>query len=294
MSVAPAATPLTAATRLAAVIGDPVRHSLSPVLLNAAFATVGLDWAYLAFEVPRGGAGGAVAAMRTLGMGGMSVTMPHKAAVHDLVDARTSAAAALGAVNCVSWDGDRLVGDNTDGPGLVDALARRPGIDVAGRRCALVGAGGAARAVARALGQAGAAEVVVVNRSPGPAAQAAALAGPGGRVGRPADVATADLVVNATPVGMEGGGGGPGDVPVDPRLLRSEQVVVDLVYHPLETAFLRAARAAGAVPVDGLGMLVHQAAHAFERWTGCPPPVAAMEAAARTALAPRHPSAGDP
>lgn len=279
---------ITGATRAAAVIGWPARHSLSPTILNAAFAAAGADWVYLAFEVPEGRAAEAVAAMRALGLGGLSVTMPHKAAVHDAVDDRTPVAADLGAVNCVFWRGDRLVGDNTDGDGFLDALGHDHGIEVAGRRCVLVGAGGAGRAVARALGVAGAAEVAVVNRSPAPAARAAALAGPAGRVGLPADVGAADLVVNATPLGMAGSATGDEPaLPVDPQALRPGQVVVDLVYHPVETPLLAAARRRGAVPVDGVGMLVHQAARAFRRWTGEPAPVGAMAAAARRELARR-------
>ena len=279
---------ITGATRTAAVIGWPARHSLSPTILNAAFAAAGADWVYLAFEVPEGRAAEAVAAMRTLGLGGLSVTMPHKAAVHDAVDDRTPVAADLGAVNCVFWRGDRLVGDNTDGDGFLDALRHDHGIEVAGRRCVLVGAGGAGRAVARALGVAGAAEVAVVNRSPAPAARAAALAGPAGRVGLPADVGAADLVVNATPLGMAGAATGDEPaLPVDPQALSPGQVVVDLVYHPVETPLLAAARRRGAVPVDGVGMLVHQAARAFRRWTGEPAPVGAMAAAARRELARR-------
>ena len=154
--------------------------------------------------------------MRTLGLGGLSVTMPHKAAAYDAVDDRTPAAAALGAVNCVFHRDGRLVGDNTDGPGFVDALLRDEGLDLAGRRCVLLGAGGAGRAVARALGEAGVAEVVVVNRSPDPARRAAELAGQAGRVGEAADVAAADLVVNATSLGMAGGTGA-GATPGRPR-----------------------------------------------------------------------------
>ena len=276
---------ITGATRAAAVIGWPARHSLSPTILNAAFAAAGADWVYLAFEVPEGRAAEAVAAMRALGLGGLSVTMPHKAAVHDAVDERTPVAADLGAVNCVFWRGDRLVGDNTDGDGFLDALRHDHGIDVAGRRCVLVGAGGAGRAVARALGAAGAAEVAVVNRSPGPAARAAALAGPAGRVGVPADVGAADVVVNATPLGMgTARGDEPAPLPVDPQALRPAQVVVDLVYHPVDTPLLAAARRRGAAAVDGVSMLVHQGARAFRRWTGEPAPVSAMAAAARREL----------
>ncbi|MFO7281735.1 MAG: shikimate dehydrogenase [Thermoanaerobacterales bacterium] len=284
--------PVTGRTRVAAVIGSPVRHSLSPTIHNAAFAATGLDWVYVAFEVPEGRGGDAVAAVRTLGLAGLSVTMPHKAAVHDAVDERTPVAAALGAVNCVYWRGDRLVGDNTDGAGFLDALRADEGVEVGGRRCVVVGAGGAGRAVAHALGGAGAAEVVVVNRSPGPAARAAELAGAAGRVGEPADVARADLVVNATPLGM-GVGGADEPLPVDVGLLRPGQVVVDLIYQPAVTPLLAAAAERGAVAINGLGMLVHQAAHAFRRWTGQEPPVAAMREATARELARRAPPGAD-
>jgi shikimate dehydrogenase len=285
---------ITGATRLAAVIGWPARHSLSPTIFNAAFGAAGVDWAYVAFEVPEGRGGDAVEAMRTLGLGGLSVTMPHKAAVWSAVDERTPVADELGAVNCVFWRGDRLVGDNTDGAGLLDALREDQGIEVAGLRCMVVGAGGAGRAVAHALGRAGAGDVAVLNRSPGPAAVAVALAGAQGRVATPADVGTADLVVNATPVGMGGGnvaeGGGAALLPLDAGWLRPGQVVVDLIYHPLETSLLAAASARGAVAVNGVGMLVHQAAHAFRRWTGLEPPIDAMAGAARRELARRAPA----
>ena len=152
----------------------------------------------------------------------------------------------------------------------------------------MVGAGGAGRAVVRALGAAGAAEVVVVNRSPEAAARAAPLAGPAGRVGTAADVANADLVVNATPLGMDITHGGTEPLPVDEDFLHEGQVVADLVYHPLVTPLLSAARARGAVAVGGLGMLVHQAGHAFRNWTGEAPPLDAMTTAARHALARRQ------
>ncbi|MGE3621760.1 MAG: shikimate dehydrogenase [Acidimicrobiia bacterium] len=274
-------------TRLAAVIGAPIAHSMSPAILNAAFAARGLDWVYLAFEVPEGGAGRALDAVRALGIEGLSVTMPHKAAVIPGLDRLDEDAEALGAVNCVWRDGGRLVGSNTDGAGFVDALRVDHGVDPAGRRCLVVGAGGAGRSVARALGLAGASEVVVVNRSEGPARHAASLAGPAGRVGTAAEAADADLVVNATPLGMgapAASGTTPDPLPIDPGGLGPGQVVADLVYHPLETPLLVAARARGATVVDGLGMLVHQAGHAFRRWTAQDPPLAEMSRAARTAI----------
>jgi shikimate dehydrogenase len=277
---------MTGYTRLAGLIGWPVRHSLSPTILNAAFAEAELDWVFLAFEVPPEQGAAAVEGMRGLGLSGLTVTMPHKAVASAAVDLRTPVAEALDAVNCVFWDDDRLVGDNTDGGGFVDALRLDHGVDVSGRRCVVIGAGGAGRAVAYALAHAGAADVVVVNRSPDPARRAADLAAPVGRVGAMADIATADVVVNATSIGMAGANAGADapSLPLDPDLLHAGQVVVDVVYHPLVTPLLAAAAERGAQAVPGLGMLVHQAAHAFRRWTDVDPPVAAMAAAASAEL----------
>jgi shikimate dehydrogenase len=211
------------------------------------------------------------------------VTMPHKAAVLPALDELDPTAAALGAVNCVVRRGEVLAGHNTDGAGLVDSLRVDEDLDVAGLRCVVLGAGGAGRAVAHALGRAGAASVVVVNRTRERAVAAAGLAGPVGVVGEPGAVGDADLVVNATPVGM----GADVQLPLDPGLLGSGQVVVDLVYHPARTPLVDAAAAAGARAIGGLGMLVHQAGHAFTLWTGQPPPLAAMADGARRALAER-------
>jgi shikimate dehydrogenase len=270
----------TGTTRLAAVIGHPVRHSLSPVLHNAAFEALGLDWVYLAFDVAPGGAAAALDAMRTLGVDGLSVTMPHKADVAASVDVPSGAVRALQACNCVVRLGDgRLAGENTDGGGFVDSV-REAGHDPAGRRCVVLGAGGAARAVVAALADAAAADIAVVNRSQDRAVEAARLAAPVGRVGALDDVRSAHLVVNATSVGM----GEDRSLPCPAELLGPGQVVADLVYHPLETAWLAAGRARGAAGVDGLGMLVHQAARAFTLWTGVPAPVAVMRAAALAEL----------
>lgn len=296
---------VTGATRVAGVIGWPARHSLSPVIHNAAFAALGLDWVYVAFEVRPGEGVAAVEGMRALGLGGLNVTMPHKGAAWKAVDTRTEVAEALGAVNCVYWDGDQLAGDNTDAAGFLDSL-RDEDVDPAGMDCVVVGAGGAGRAVVWALAHAGAGRVTVVNRSPEPAERAAALAGAVGRVGRPQDVAGADLVVNATPVGMVDGVTEPsrtavageaetpegpihasGLLPIEPDALGSGQVVVDLIYDPETTPLLVQARARGGRSINGLGMLVHQAAHAFRRWTNEEPPVDTMAQAVSTELARR-------
>lgn len=274
-------TALAATTRVGAVLGSPVRHSLSPVLHNAAFAALGLDWVYVAFEVREAEAEAALRGAAALGLAGLSITMPLKDVTARVCDELSPQAASLGAVNCVVIEGGRLVGHSTDGAGFLDALP----IPVRGERVVVLGAGGAARAVVAAVAGAGAAEVVVVNRSTERGERAASLAGGAGRLGTLDDVPGAGIVVNATPVGMGGGAGDAGEMPCPSTLLRRGQTVVDLVYHPVETAWLAAARDRGATAVDGVGMLVHQAAHALRLWTGLDAPVGVMEAAARTRLA---------
>lgn len=271
-------------TRLAAVIGDPVRHSLSPLLHNTAFEAAGLDWVYVALEVAAGTAPEALRAMRTLGIAGLSVTMPHKEAVAEVCDELSPDAAALRAVNCVVNDAGRLIGHNTDGAGFVAGLAAELAFDPDGRRCVVLGAGGAARAIALALMRAGAADVAVHNRTAQRAQQAAALLGGTGRavveVDLPDVIGSADLIVNATSVGMD-----PSDpMPLDAQLLRSEHTVVDIVYRPLVTPLLRAARERGARSANGVSMLVHQAAIAFTLWTGQDAPVGAMTEAVAALL----------
>jgi shikimate dehydrogenase len=274
------------------VIGSPVAHSLSPLLHNTAFEALGLagTWRSFAFEVPRGQASAALEAMRRADVTGISVTMPHKADVAGLVDECSEIARQLDAVNCVHQRRGRLSGTNTDGEGFLASLARGADFDPAGTRCVVIGAGGAARAVVLALAGAGAAAVAVVNRTPQRAFEAARLAGNAGTVvplteGAIEDaVGVADLVVNATPVGMEGVPEASGDVTAEwlvaPELLGEGQVAADLVYIPRQTPWLAGAVAAGATTLDGLGMLVHQAAAQLLLWTGTAPPVEAMWQAA--------------
>jgi shikimate dehydrogenase len=279
-----------------------VRHSLSPALHNAAFAATGLDWVYLAFPVPKGAVPAALDGMRALGIEGLSVTMPHKAAVAANVDRLSPTAARLQAVNTVMRRGNDLVGESTDGEGFLAAVRRDEGWDPVDRRCLILGAGGAARAVALALAGAGAAQVVVVGRRPDQAEATAALVGQAGRVSRPtvgalADaVAGADLVVNATPVGMAGvvrldrspleraSVEGPLPFDLDPAGIGSGQLIVDLIYAPAATPLVQMARQRGARATNGLGMLIHQAALQFRLWTGEDPPLEVMSAAAMAAL----------
>jgi shikimate dehydrogenase len=274
-----------AATTVVGVIGYPVRHSLSPLLHNTAFTALGLNWVSLGFEVAPGAVGAALDGLRALQLRGLSVTMPHKADAAVLVDECSPTAARLQAVNCVINTDGVLRGENTDGAGFLASLVRAAGFEPAGKTCVVMGAGGAARAVILALAEAGAAAVTVVNRTGPRAVEAAALAGAAGHaveVGPEADARAgeADLVVNATPVGMAGTGSAPAGPLIAPSVLHAGQVAVDLVYAPRPTPWLAAAAETGATGVDGLGMLVHQAAIQLERWTGLPAPVEAMWQAA--------------
>lgn len=271
--------PPTGATRVAAIIGDPVRHSLSPVIHNAAFAAVGLDWVYVAFPVAKGAGGGAVAAMRTLGIDGLSVTMPHKEEAARVCDELSPRAALLRSVNTVARREDgALFGDSTDGEGFVRSLGDED-VEIAGCRALVIGAGGAARAVALALVE-GNAHVAIAARRVDAATEAAAVSGATtASYEHLADaVRDADLVVNATPLGMAGE-----RPPFDVAALRTGQVVADLVYRPATTPLLAAATECGAQPIGGLGMLVHQAALAFTLWTGEPAPLEVMRRAAQLA-----------
>ena len=234
-----------APTGLAAVIGSPVAHSLSPTIHRAGFAAAGVEWAYAAFDVADGRASDAVDAMRRLGFVGLSVTMPHKEAVAGLVDRLDPAATTLDGVNTVSWDPsqpDSLLGSSTDGAGFVASLAD-VGVDVEGARVAVIGAGGAARSVIDALARAGSTDITVLNRSGARAERAAALA-PVASVGILSDIDRADLVVNATSVGMgvDVADATDDDRPCDPARLTGGQVVADQISPPSPH---RVARAGG-------------------------------------------------
>lgn len=277
---------ISGATRLAAVIGDPVRHSRSPELHNAAYAATGLDWVYVALPVPAGHGADAVRAMPVLGIRGLNVTMPHKATAAGACDELSPAAAALGAVNTVVL-GERntLRGDSTDGEGFLRSLADA-GVDPAGATVLVLGAGGAARAVVLALGGVGASVTVVARRPE--AGSAAALLAPGATSAPWAEAARlgteAEILVNATPVGMaDAADPTPAGLPVP----GAGQWAVDLVYHPARTGFIAAAEAAGARVIGGLGMLVHQAALSFEQMTGVAAPIDVMRRAAERSGSPQ-------
>jgi len=277
--------------RLAAVIGWPVGHSISPAMHNAAFRALGLHWHYLALPVDPRDLSVAVAGLRALGFAGFNVTIPHKIAMLPLMDELSEDAVAIGAVNTVVIRDGRLTGHNTDAYGFLTTL-EASGFAPAGRQALVLGAGGAARAVVYALARAGTV-VRLWNRTPERASRLVAdlaphLAGasvaalPGDGAALAGALSKADLVVNATSVGMKGGPAG-SPLPAG-LLLRPDMTVFDLVYTPPLTPLLRQARAARARPVGGLGMLVRQGARAFTLWTSIEPSVEVMERAARRAL----------
>lgn len=259
---------------------------MSPVIYNAAFAHRGIDAVFVAMPVEQGSAVAAVAAMRTMSLMGFSVTMPHKAAVMAACDQITERAQRLQAVNCVHWHpehDDVIVGDNTDGAGFIAGLQAEMGVDPADATCVVLGAGGAARAVILALAEAGAARVTVVNRSQERAAEAAKLAGSVGATGQIDAVATADIIVNGTPLGMAGTAHAT-SIPFDPAIVRADAVVSDLIYHPLETPLLAACKQRGLRAQNGVSMLVHQAVVQYENFTGQPAPTEVMAQAVRALI----------
>lgn len=278
---------ISGTTTVVGVFGHPVAHSFSPSMHNAAFAHLGLDWVYVPFPVPPETLPAAVAGIRALGLAGVNVTIPHKQAVIPCMDLLTPDARAVGSVNTITVCPAGLEGHSTDGPGFLRALLER-GYTPAGRRGVILGAGGAARAVVGALARAGTAHLTLVARNPAHAAALATLATtvaadavqvdglPWGADAVRTALATADLVVNATPLGMAPHAVDRLPVPAD--WLAPGCWVYDLVYTPRETALLRAARARGCQVIDGLAMLLYQGAEAFTRWTGQPAPLAVMEA----------------
>lgn len=253
---------------------------------NAAFAATGLNWCYVAFPVGRARLGDALRGLIALGAAGANVTVPHKEAALAYLDDTSDEARAIGAVNTVRVEGERLVGYNTDGAGLLDALRVDAGVAVEGARAVVIGAGGAARAAAFALADAGAASVVIANRNWDRAASCAAdvrRALPRRAVEAvPLDGAAAarmrdaTLLVQATTVGS---GAERAQTPVAPEALHPGLLVMDMVYEPRETVLLREARARGCRTLEGRSMLVHQGARAFELWTGRPAPTDAMRRA---------------
>jgi shikimate dehydrogenase len=254
--------------------GQPVAGNPTQFMMEKAFAKAYLDWRYLTLEVPPEGLVDAVKGLRAMGFRGGNLTIPHKVSVIPLLDRLTPAAEMMGAVNCMIREGDELIGENTDGKGFVQSL--REIVDPAGKRVVLLGAGGAARAVAIETALAGAVQFTIVNRSLERGEALARLIQEKtnvpttffpwqGEYGPPVDT---DVLINCTSIGLNDPSG---RVPVDFSTVPTTAVAADVVFNPAETQFLRAAKARGCKTLDGLGMLVNQGAIAFKRWTGVDP-----------------------
>lgn len=278
MSAPPA---LDGATAVYGLLGHPVRQSLSPAMHNAAFGSLSINAAYLPFPTPPEKLEAVVSGLCAADVKGFNLTVPHKTAILPMLSEILPTARTIGAVNTVRNDGGRLSGTNTDGEGFLRSLAEDLSFDPAGKEALLLGAGGAARAIAFALLGAGVSRLVIANRTvargeslaadckeryPAPAIEAASIH----------DLAAnaPNLLVNATIVGM-----GDGNSPVDLEALRVREAVCDIVYHPLETPLLTQAGALGLACANGIGMLLYQGAAAFTFWTGREAPVKVMRAA---------------
>ena len=268
-------------TMICGVIGDPIEHTLSPVMHNAAFNELRLDFIYVAFRVKKEELGNAMGGMRSLGIHGLNVTMPHKNAVINYLDKIDQAAKFIGAVNTILNNEGKLIGFNTDGVGALNAL-RENGVSLNGKKLLLLGAGGAAKAIAFQTAQE-VQELTILNRTAEKAKKLAEV------LHRKFDkkirgntfsanlmkeeLKDSDILINATSVGMH---------PnidrslVDPEWLRPDLCVMDIVYDPLETRLLKDAKSVGAKVIGGVEMLIYQGAASFEVWTNHPAPIHVM------------------
>ena len=271
-------------TEVFAVIGDPIEHTLSPAMQNAAFEHLNLDFVFLAFRVTSDELENAVRAVRALGIRGLNVTMPHKNSVTEFLDEADPAVKFLRAANTILNQRGRLRGFNTDGVGALKAL-KNNGVNLAGKKVLLLGAGGAAKAIAFSLTKE-VDELCILNRDAAKARELASVLEPCGKkiVGNELtsillqqELRDSDVLINATFVGMTPYAS---ESLVKPEWLKPELTVMDIVYNPVETKLIRDARAAGAKVINGVEMLLYQGAASFEIWTGCKAPVDVMRTAA--------------
>jgi shikimate dehydrogenase len=263
-------------------MGQPVAGNPTQFMMERAFAAAGLDWRYLTLEVPPEKLADAVKGLRAMGFRGGNFTLPHKVAVIPYLDELSEAAKLMGAVNCVNRVGEKLVGENTDGKGFVQSL--RQVTDPAGKRVVILGAGGAARAIAVELGLSGVAEIVIVNRTAEHGQTLVELLNERVKVAArlvhlSSDYAlddTAEIVINATSIGL---GDAEARVPLQLDSLRSGVIVADVIFNPPQTRLIRDAAARGCTTLDGLGMLVNQGVIGFKIWTGVDPDAEVMREA---------------
>ncbi len=285
-------SPITGKTRVCGVIGDPIEHTMSPAMHNAAFEEMGMDYRYVPFRVRREELGKAVEGMRALNVRGLNVTIPHKVSIIPFLDKLDIMVERVGAVNTIVNDNGVLTGYNTDATGFLQALLER-GVEPEGKNVVILGAGGASRAISFILAEKGADLVILNRRLELDWAEELAQ-----RISQAFDrevralelseknLATvlegAEVLVNATSVGMSPEAEA---TPVPARLLKPGLVVFDIVYNPVQTRLLREAEEAGASIISGLDMLVWQGALSFEKWTGRKAPVDLMKREAMKALA---------
>jgi shikimate dehydrogenase len=275
---------ITGDTHVVGIIGDPIKHSLSPKMHNAAFEYLNLNYVYVPFHVRVEDVAKAIEGIRTLGIKGINVTVPHKVAVMQYLDEITDAADAIGAVNTIYWMNGRLIGDNTDGAGFIRALIHDEGIKLDGKNVVILGAGGSARAIGYALVNAGVKILTLCNRTISKAEDITKMlrkyninvhAMGLDTTNLEEIIHNADIIVNTTSVGMN---------PQDGLLIPGEwihknQIVYDIIYNPVQTLLLKEAKQKGAKAINGLGMLIHQGALAFEIWTGKHAPIEVMKKA---------------
>jgi len=275
---------ITGKTKICGVIGDPIAHTMSPAIHNAAFRALGLDYAYVPFHVKPDYLEQAIMAMRALNITGLNVTIPHKVHVIPFLDKLDDLTEKIGAVNTIVNSDGKLKGYNTDATGFLQTLADNH-VDIKGKRIVVLGAGGASRAVSISLAEKGA-SLIILNRllelewafeltehiSSLFEIDVEALELTHDNLKNA--IAEADILINTTSVGMH-----PDSTssPIDADLLKPDLVVFDAVYNPLKTRLLADAEATGARTISGIDMLVWQGAHAFEKWTGSKAPVEIMK-----------------
>ena len=273
--------------QLIGLLGTPVKHSKSPLMHNALFEKYGLKYEYIVFNVAEKDLAGAVKGLRALNFAGANVTVPHKVSILPYLDAISPEAAKIGAVNTLVNKGGRLIGYNTDGIGYLRSLLEETNYNLSGKNVLLLGAGGAARAIACTLAEQEISILKILNRDIEKAEQlqrkicyniSAKIA----TIDKIQEyIGEVDIIINTTTVGMNSGST---KSPVPQQLIRSNQLVSDIIYNPLVTRFLREAEEQGATTHSGLGMFVYQGALAFKKWTGIFPDTAFMREIVLAAL----------
>ena len=283
---------ISGSTKICGIIGDPVEHSFSPAMHNAAFTALGLDYVYIPYRVSKNNLSAAIMSVRALNLIGINVTVPHKQAVLEYLDEVSPAARLIGAVNTIVNHQGRLIGYNTDAPGFVRSLKEQVDFSPEGSNILILGAGGAARAVAVQLALSGAAFIYIANRTVGRAEEIANLIEINTKCQIKVLTQTdttlkeiiigADLIIQTTSQGMYPHIMETPAYPLDS--FHAGNLVCDLIYNPRQTLFLQRAEKCGAKTLNGMGMLLFQGALAFELWTGQSAPIEVMDKALRQVL----------